>query len=871
MAQYRRSAQPRGYRPRTVDQGNIARMREDSNRTVQGMRQRAEMEISDRRRVLQEEKENQAATRQMVERNFKIETQNSENELRGLQLKAQQQSKQAAIDAEASAAVFKTIADFSTTAMEYSLKKQEQQSQEDYNEAIGDSSKDEQISEALKNKADTGAQSVAQLNAVQGYESKGGDSYTAKRVKAENPGLQALYSAGYITGLVDRGGWDNEYQRRLRARQEAAGGRPLQYADKREVAAETTAAFYRLLKEDKHNPKYLGALNNKINARTASVLGIARREDEQVYDNQRLNQSLALIENSTSEDLATNWSVAWSNVLDYHGGDYSKAWQAVKPTLTAIDQNGNFLLEMPDIDQMPLYTEDQGETTFGERFSNSKGQAVGIRREIIADRNRARVQFENQQEQAQKASNRQLEDEMSRAFLLNPTTQNGQEMIRMYSELTGGENSTQLNNLVKTNSIEGVHRANEFQRIAALPDYELTPELVAAAKSLNPTESKVIEERYNAGPGQFNTKAVQDLIKKGQTVITGTTMFGTAKLGKPGSIQAQLYFRSEVMKKSKLIYGNGTNGYTVEQAVAQAVQEEGDLYSSTYRTEGSKYYRKVQRNGTVSYPWIDARAGNTQAAAQANRDVTAIREYVKEVGGLMPLLNIPNSFMSPERMDYVAQNYGQPGFQPLPVEKSVQSFSAGMPLHEIYNRAFAATGRKETFGPPAVLDTINFTVDQQRILNAAVGSYSIQNKLNTINVASGNTEVYKAPTHMRAGSPFLIYTSGNIGPTSTGPHLDVKRVDGQEFAPNALDTFVEVEDPELGRVPLSKVPITGDFAEHKARGSHGIDYGLYSGTQVFAKNGAKVVDTQQSEHGDVVTIELPNGLRYTFLHGTAPK
>ena len=112
---------------------------------------------------------------------------------------------------------------------------------------------------------------------------------------------------------------------------------------------------------------------------------------------------------------------------------------------------------------------------------------------------------------------------------------------------------------------------------------------------------------------------------------------------------------------------------------------------------------------------------------------------------------------------------------------------------------------------------------------------------------------------------------GNIGPTSTGPHLDVKRVDGQEFAPNALYTFVEVEDPELGRVPLSKVPITGDFAEHKARGSHGIDYGLYSGTQVFAKNGAKVVDTQPSEHGDVVTIELPNGLRYTFLHGTAPK
>ena len=119
--------------------------------------------------------------------------------------------------------------------------------------------------------------------------------------------------------------------------------------------------------------------------------------------------------------------------------------------------------------------------------------------------------------------------------------------------------------------------------------------------------------------------------------------------------------------------------------------------------------------------------------------------------------------------------------------------------------------------------------------------------------------------------PSLAYISGNIGPTSTGPHLDVKQSDRGEFSPTALDNFVEVEDPEYGRVPLSRVGVTGDFASHTRRGSHGIDYGTYSGTKVFVKNGAKVVGTRPSEHGDVVTIELPNGKRYTFLHGTAPK
>ena len=57
------------------------------------------------------------------------------------------------------------------------------------------------------------------------------------------------------------------------------------------------------------------------------------------------------------------------------------------------------------------------------------------------------------------------------------------------------------------------------------------------------------------------------------------------------------------------------------------------------------------------------------------------------------------------------------------------------------------------------------------------------------------------------------------------------------------------------------------FDEHVARGSHGIDYGLQSGTEVFVTNGAKVVSSQPTEHGDYVIIELPNGDQYSFLHG----
>jgi hypothetical protein len=121
-------------------------------------------------------------------------------------------------------------------------------------------------------------------------------------------------------------------------------------------------------------------------------------------------------------------------------------------------------------------------------------------------------------------------------------------------------------------------------------------------------------------------------------------------------------------------------------------------------------------------------------------------------------------------------------------------------------------------------------------------------------------------------NPRGAYITGRTGPTSTGPHLDVKRTDGQRFSENALDRYVEVDDPQLGRVPLSKIrkafPGRGDdFDQHVARRSHGIDYPTADGSKVYLRGGAKVVSSQPTVHGDKLTIELPNGQKYTFLHG----
>ena len=118
------------------------------------------------------------------------------------------------------------------------------------------------------------------------------------------------------------------------------------------------------------------------------------------------------------------------------------------------------------------------------------------------------------------------------------------------------------------------------------------------------------------------------------------------------------------------------------------------------------------------------------------------------------------------------------------------------------------------------------------------------------------------PAVIRPSSPVLAYVSGNIGPTSIGiGHLDVKKVGRGRFAETALDEYVEVDDPEFGRVSLGEIRkrtggIGDDFDDHVARGSHGIDYGLYSGTKIYVKNGAKVIGNRPSIHGDVTTIQI---------------
>ncbi len=875
MVQYRRAAQSRGYRPSRVDNSNIQRMREDSERTARNMRERADYEISERRRTLAQQKEDQAATRRMEEKNYAIQTQNSNRELEGLRLQAERDSQQAALDIKASNQIFESIAQFSGTAAKVLGEEKLQQDALDYQyellrKQLGETNKDE-TQDALKDNAAVGQERhVALLNA----EEKGGlDPYTRSQVANKEETQQVQLGLAQAHAYVKNGTFIREANARVeevRSAVEEQGG-VFTYEDAQKAIGDVYRSHVDSLRVQGYPTSLAVKVLEGINTQIGQVLKTYRDEFTAFNENQVLQKNLTIFQDSAPEDLPIVFPNVYSKVLWHHKGNHAEAWKELMPSMTAVDpRTGDPIMNMDTIMSLPL-TINGKSTTVGEHFTNRQGQAVGVLAEAIAGQNRNVANWQTNRDKVERAANSQLEDEFARAAAANPTSANIGELQRQYVELTQGETSEKLTNMGRHIAVEIQLRNNRAQELLSKNDENITQADVDAMEVVGSAEQKkAFKSRYENGNGQYYTTEAKKIIDNATAAIKGQTTFGTTKRALTGQQVAISYMEQQVRIRARQYYGDGNNGYTVTEALTKAADDEKQLFDQQRDTKNYQlpYAVKNEPNGDVSFPLLEGRAGNVSAAEKEYRDYQKMRRMVKMIG-LQEVANVPHSIFSAQRLEYIVQNSDKPGFKYKTSELGFAGLSAGVPMHDIVNAQLKAAGRSERIGPPAVLSGITLSAEQQRIVNDARASF--QSKLNAINVASGNTEVYRAPTHMRAGSPFLVYTSGNIGPTSTGPHLDVKRVDGQEFAPNALDTFVEVEDPELGRVPLSKVPITGDFAEHKARGSHGIDYGLYSGTQVFAKNGAKVVNTQPSEHGDVVTIELPNGLRYTFLHGTAPK
>ena len=852
--QYQAAARAGGYRPQQVDERNIARMREETARQIEGMRQAANAEIESRREIARAMKEDAAYTKSAKEKNYQIQTANSNRQIQGLQAQAARDQQQFNADAKATESIFKSIASFSESAGKIVNQIQEAQEQTTTNEQRLDLAKNglsfqEQLDRELQEKV-LNITSVNVNSAVDLNNAKGGDRLAGAKIREADPGTN--YRANkvqlnYIVGEYRK----RELQKHLQSLREQGNLNTLE--DQYKAVSDFNDAFYNLDVFKGVDPKiYAGALQ-KANEYDRTLFAAARRDDEQHRNNSLSEKLISTIQFSSAEDLNQNVLTSFPILNSIHNSP-KVALDKIQAALNTQKADGSFRFTVDEAENVQFIYNGKP-VTLREKWPN---RAFELRQERLRIDNQRR----QQQIQADKLAHAELEDTLARAVLENPTVERLEEAKQMYLA-TALKESPKLAVIEKSLTYTAQHKQNIVSAATKLRDFELTPEIVAAAVAANPTKGRAIKERYEAYNAKWKSEGYKDATKSLETVVSGTTSFGTTKAAEAGALPMIANLKAELRKRTAIY--EPALGF--EAAHQKAAGELANEYRNGYRNKDSKFYRKVSRNGTVSYPNLPV--GNVSAAEQVKRDVNDLRTSVKTIG-VEGVLDTPLSVTSAERLDYIKKNFYKDDFKPTPKELAFIGMSKGMPLHEAYNRFFQANGDSFRLNSPLRLNgkEVTLTPEDQKILGDP--TKGPQAKLSVINRIL-NPEMFQTAQSMRAGSPFLVYTAGNIGPTSTGPHLDVKQVGGAQFAPTALDSYIEVDDPELGVVPLSRVPITGDFASHTARGSHGIDYGLYTGTKIYAKNGARVISNTPTEHGDKLLIQLPDGKQYTFLHGTAAK
>ena len=387
-------------------------------------------------------------------------------------------------------------------------------------------------------------------------------------------------------------------------------------------------------------------------------------------------------------------------------------------------------------------------------------------------------------------------------------------------------------------------RNNRAQDLLSKNDEDITQADVDAMEVVGSDEQKkTFKSRYQNGPGQYRTKEANSIIDNGTAVIKGQTTFGTTKRAGVGQQVAVSYMEQQIRVRARQYYGDGNNGYTVEEALTKAAADEVELFNQQKDTKNYNlpYAVKNEPNGGVSFPFLEGRAGNVAAAEREYRDYQKMRSMVKMIG-FQEVANVPHSIFSAERLEYIVQNSDKPGFKYKTSELGFQGLSAGAPMHDIVNAQLAAAGRSERIGPPPVLNGLTLAPELQSIVNDARRSY--QSKLNAINVASGNTEVYKNPTLMRAGSMFNRQSGASL----------------QSFAPQVSSVTFDTGQPGIDVFFENKqfpAVLSGTVKDIDYQvNADGSGYGHYVVIESTDPSTGKKVDVLYSHFGSKPNLQL---------------
>lgn len=731
QVQFRGATKAKGFSPQQVSDAAISRMREESNRVVQGMKAAAQSDISQRQRIAQEMEKNQQYEQTSRKRNYDIQTQNQNTEIRQTQMDSATAKAQLIANQNAQSAIFANIANLSNTAAEkyeeIQKVKSDERAQEAINEFLINPNQDEIIKQVLGEYELAATEEVRQSE-LDVAKAKGGDSLAISKVRSLDSNGRYKLDQARVNYILT-----NIYPQQLNKALSEAG----------ELDAAETAAFLANFKREFFEKTNVLAYKPEM---VRDGLAALQSVDQGVQTKARqrelkLEQGLA-VDNATTiltqNPSAFNQNVvsSFNTIVRNNDGNFQKGYEWLEGLALQRGVNGEYLFTL---DQIANATVNKGQP-----FALSNPGRMGA---IKMARERGDTQYRTAQIQADEMGYKEDTAKFLEALAKDGSKANAEEAIKYFRE-TYGKVPQSIQQYANSYTHEAIAKAKTIEQYEAIPDGFITQEAVDALSGIDPEAAKALGARFAEQQKKYTKGVFKDQSDSFKTIANGVTTFGSNKPNTPASLFLQGRMRAEYRKRVDQAVAGGMDFNTAATTIGQQLAEE---VKAGARDPKSLWYRKPnQAGGSATFPNLNK--GNLPALEKANRRYEQLKKYIHD-NGLEWALKTRELIITKEEAVAIINGYGKSSFTIPRDVLAVASMSNGADPFTIINAQLEALDLPP-LTPPQVTTDLNAQVSPEFrsiIYDAktreAAKRRALQQGLNV-------TPTFQRPGGMRSSSPF---------------------------------------------------------------------------------------------------------------------
>jgi hypothetical protein len=645
-AQFQGGTRAQGFNPVQVSNANIARMREESRRVVNNMTMRADAELKNRNNILQEMKENAEYYDKVRDRDYKIQSQNIRTEQQASRDRAAQAKEQANVNIRATEQIYGTIAKLSKTASEKLGEIEQEKYDEEWLSGVQDYMMNPNPAGLVEHKV--GQQQLAIDNEnfqsmIDEKEAAGADPLVATQARSMSPAFTAgrqyaernsLLTTQFPVALEDALN-DNE-------RIYNVNGDTFTGVEARGNRARTAAVVATTQREFFVNNGLVGAKFEDIApglaaAQRSGQSVIAREgkvEEVTLKDNLSSNATNVLINGDFQANALTSFRT-WMRTT----GSAVKAHQQYESVATAINPTtGEFLVS--EEDWRNAIVDDSG-MPYAQKWG---GRALKIERARMEARLDWQRSQNAQDNMAYKADSKRLLEGLT----ADPSEANAKAAVEFFRE-NYGKVPPEIEKFANSYTTEAIADSEFLEQARDLASRGmLTENFVEAAGNKGYEISNEVAKLYQGQKEKYGPeydrafKSLGQVAKDVVGVVPGKDTTASAAVLQT---QAERDFQTRFQ-------GYLAQGMVPADAANKAALEVQNEMKAGKTEEGNLYQRKVNPDGSISFPQIERRLAPSTAAQQR---LKVVQDNLQRDKGLA--LSIPEAIINKAEGEKILQDF----------------------------------------------------------------------------------------------------------------------------------------------------------------------------------------------------------------------